>query len=267
MTTTAVMNLKGGTGKTVVTNGVAHAAAARGEDVLIGDVEPQGNTTQHLTGHTADSPPPAGTLADVLDRQSATTLEEVILPARTREGIYVAPSGFGDMQGVQDALLGATGGELSVRRAFREASKRGRVLFDCRPAVDLVTRGAMLAADNVLIVTQPEHDAINGMISILKAIEDLLQFMDYELPVAGVVINLVDGRRLDHAENIDYIRRYCANADIPILGEPIPSSTDVSRATNAGIGLDQHPKPTAKTRFLANNFGVILDGLDKEPAR
>ncbi|MFF0546854.1 ParA family protein [Nocardia thailandica] len=264
MTTTAVMNLKGGPGKTTVVNGLAHAAAARGEDVLIGDVDPQGNTTSHLTGYNARELPPNGTLADVLDRQVNRPLEDVVLPARTREGIYVAPSGFDEMQAVQDSLLGKPGGELSVRRVFKPMAERGRVLFDCRPAVDLVTRGAMLASDNVVIVVLPEFDHIEGMLAVLKAIEDLRTYTDYELPVAGVVINQLDARRSDHAENVEYVRTFCSNAGIPVLGLPIPHVADISRLTNAGLGMDQNPKPTATTRWAAENFAEILDGIDKE---
>lgn len=263
MTTTAVMNLKGGPGKTVLVNGLAHAAAARDEDVLVGDVDPQGNSTSHYTGHNARNKPPTGTLADVLDRRVDRSLEDVVIPARTRDGIYVAPSGFEEMQAVQDTLLGQTGSDLSVRRAFREARKNGRVLFDCRPAVDLITRAAMLSSDNVLIVAAPEFDHIEGMISVFTAIGDLLEFADYELQVAGVVINLVDASRNDHAENVAYIREYCANAGVPILGQPIPRIADISRLTNAGLGMDQHPRPTARTRWLADNFTEILDGIDR----
>ncbi|MBF6588426.1 ParA family protein [Nocardia farcinica] len=266
MTATAVMNLKGGPGKTVCVNGLAHAAAARGEAVLIGDMDPQGNTTRHLTGFHADDVPPTGTLADVLDRQVDKELADVVLPAKTREGIYVAPSGFGEMQAVQDSLLGKPGGDLSVRRAFKDAKTQGRVLFDTRPAVDLVTRGTMLAADSVVIVVAPEFDAIDGMVAVIKALADLEEFMDYRLPIAGVVVNLLNKSRSDHASNLDYIRTYCANAGIPVLGEPFPLAADISRLTNAGLGMDQHPQPTARTRFFAENFAAILDGIDKEAA-
>ncbi|WP_433603750.1 ParA family protein (plasmid) [Nocardia sp. CA-135953] len=266
MTVTAVMNLKGGPGKTALVNGLAHAAAAKDEDVLVGDVDPQGNTTSHLTGHNARNLPPTGTLADVLDRRVNRPLEDIVVPARTRDRIYVAPSGFGEMQEVQDTLLGQTGGDLSLRRAFKEARKNGRVLFDCRPAVDLITRAAMLASDNVLIVVAPEFDHIEGMISVFTAINDLYEFADYELRVAGVVINLLDGSRSDHAGNVDYIREYCAKAGVPVLGLPIPRLADISRLTNAGLGMDQHPKPSARTRWLAENFAAILDGIDKEAA-
>lgn len=267
MTTTAVLNLKGGPGKTTVVNGLAHAAAARGEAVLVGDVDPQGNSTRHLTGYDGENPPPTGTLADVLDRSVNRPLEDIILPAKTRDGIFVTPSGFDELQGVQDALQVQTGGELSIRKAFKHARGQGRVLFDCRPAIDLVTRGAMLASDNAIIVVKPELDSVTGMISVRKAIADLQEFMDYDLPIAGVVINQVDNRRNDHAETIEYIRQYCASAGIAVLGAPIPVLTDISKLTNVGLGLDQHPKPTATTRFLISNFAEILDGLDTETTR
>ncbi|MCX4099106.1 ParA family protein [Nocardia sp. alder85J] len=298
MVATAVMNLKGGPGKSVVVNGLAHAAAARAEAaraaaeaeaaatraaaeaaqaaagdlaaddeaVLIGDMDPQGNTTRHLTGYSIENVPPNGTLADVLDRQVDKQLADVVLPARTREGIYVAPSGFEQMQAVQDSLLGKPGGELSVRMAFREAKTQGRVLFDTRPAVDLVTRAAMLAADNLIIVTTPEFDSIDGMLAVFKALSDLETYMEYRLPLVGVVINQLDGRRNDHTKGIEWIRNYCANNGIEVLGEPFPMAADISRLTNAGLGMDQHPQPTARSRSFATNFAAILDAIDKEAA-
>lgn len=266
MTTTIVMNLKGGPGKTTVINGLAHAAAARGEDVLLADGDPQGNATTHLTGYDADNLPPAGTLADVLDRRIDRAVEDVVIPAKTRERIYVVPSGFGETQAVADSLIGTTGAELSVRRAFRSVRKNGRVLFDSRPAVDFVTRAIMLSSDNVLLVTQPEFDSVAGMRSVFTAVKDLYNFTDYELPIVGVVINMVDARREDHAEYVDYIRNYCVDAGVPVLGDPIPRLADISRLTIAGLGMDQHPKPSATSRWLANNFDTILQGLDKERA-
>lgn len=279
MVATAVMNLKGGPGKTMVVGGLAHAHAAKAEQsaaagqggaaesadsaVLIGDMDPQGNTTRHLTGYHIKNVPPTGTMADVLDRRVDTELADVVLPAKTRDRIFVAPSGFDQMQQVQDTLLGQAGGELSVRKAFKAAKTQGRILFDTRPAVDLVTRATMLAADNLVIVVTPELDAIDGMLAVFKALNDLEKHMDYLLPLVGIVINQLDSSRKDHDEGVKYIGRYCANAEIPLLGEPFPRAADISRLTNAGLGMDQHAKPSAKSRFWAENFAIILDAIDK----
>ncbi len=229
-------------------------------------MDPQGNTTRHLTGYSIENVPPSGTLADVLDRKSKTELADVVLPAKTRDRIFVAPSGFDEMQAVQDTLLGQTGAEYSVANAFDEAKTQGRVLFDTRPAVDLITRATMVAADNLVLVTTPELDAIDGMLAVFKALADLKKHLRYTLPLVGMVINQVDSSRNDHADGVKYIKSYCANAGIAILGEPFPQAADISRLTNSGMGMDQHTKPSAKSRFWAQNFATILDAIDKEAA-
>ncbi|MCZ9635211.1 ParA family protein [Rhodococcus sp. BH5] len=257
MTVTAVVNLKGGVGKTTVTNGLAHAAAVLGRSCLVVDNDSQGNSTMHLTGHTKENPP-EHSFADVLDRDVKLPIEDAIIPTK-RPGIHILPSGFSELQSVQDVLVGKPGGEMAVQRALKSIrDSYEHVLIDCRPAIDLITRSAMYAADNVVVVVQPEPDAIEGFDSIQLAISDLAEFMDKDLKIAGIVVNQVDGRRNDHAKSLAYLREYVKASDIEILGDPIPMLTDISKLTNVGMGLDQHPKPTAKSRNLAENFATIL---------
>lgn len=257
MTVTAVVNLKGGVGKTTVTNGLAHAAVVQGRSCLVVDNDSQGNSTMHLTSFTAASPP-ENSFADVLDREVNLPIEQAIIAAKRPE-IHILPSGFSELQSVQDTLIGKPGGEMSVQRALKGVRDHyDHILIDCRPAIDLVTRSAMYAADNVVVVVQPESDAIAGFDAIVQAIEDLAEFMDKDLKIAGIVVNQVDGRRRDHAKSLEYLREYVKTAELEILGDPIPMLADISKLTNVGMGLDQHPKPTARTRNLAANFGTIL---------
>ncbi|WP_072691571.1 ParA family protein [Rhodococcus marinonascens] len=257
MTITAVVNLKGGVGKTTVTNGLAHAAAVQERSCLVVDGDSQGNSTMHLTNYTANNSP-ENSFADVLDREVDLPIEDAIIASKRPE-IHILPSGFSDLQGVQDTLVGKPGGEMAVQRALKPVKdKYDHILIDCRPAIDLITRSAMYAADNVIIVVQPESDAIAGFDAIQQAIDDLAEYMDKHLKVAGVVVNQVDGRRLDHAKSLDYLRAYVKAADLEILGDPIPMLADISKLTNVGMGLDQHPRPTPRSRNLAENFGTIL---------
>lgn len=262
MTITAISNLKGGVGKTTVANGLAHAAASSQRTCLVVDADSQGNSTSHLTGYTRDDPPEAS-LADVLDRDVDCPVERAIIHARRAE-IDVLPSGFGDLQAVMDTLVGKTGGEMAVDRALKGVAARyDHILIDCRPAIDLVSRGALFAADNVLIVVQPEPDAITGFDAIRQSIDDLEQYMGKILPIAGVVVNKVDGRRADHAKTLEYLKRYVQEAEIPLVGGPIPMLTDISKLTNVGMGLDQHPRPSGRIRNLHENFVTILDATRK----
>lgn len=257
MTVTAIANLKGGVGKTVVAGQLAHAAATAGFACLLVDADSQGNSTTHMTGYTADNPP-ANTLADVLDRDKNLAAEDAIIPAR-RTSIHVLPSGFDELQAVQDTLVGKPGGELALHRALKTVrDSYEHILIDCRPAIDLISRGALYTADNVIIVVKPEPDAIAGFHAIRRSIEDLAEYMDKELPIAGVVVNQIDGRRNDHADTLAYLRSYVSEAEIPILGQPIPQLTDIGKLSNVGMGLDQHPRPSAATRVLAENFAAIL---------
>lgn len=262
MAVTVFANLKGGVGKTLVTLGCAHAAAAAGERVLVVDTDPQGNVTSQITNYSADDQPPA-TLADVLDRQAALPVDEAITATR-REGIDLLPSGFDGLQAVQDALFGKPGAENSLDRALGALSHRWEHVFiDTRPATDLVTRNALMAADNVVLILEPEVPAIRGADQTMRAIGELEEYLNKVLPVAGFVINRVNFSRKDHLEWIEKIRELAYDDGVPILGEPIPLMADLARLSVVGMGLDEHPRPTARIRNLAANFREIVVGIDQ----
>jgi chromosome partitioning protein len=83
--------------------------------------------------------------------------------------------------------------------------------------------------------------------------------MDKVLPIAGIVVNRVDGRRGDHAKTLDYLKGYAAEDGIELLGDPIPQLADISKLTTVGMGFDQHPKAPAWARNLHTTFIDILE--------
>lgn len=258
---TAVANLKGGVGKTLVTGAVAHAFAAMGERVLLVDVDPQGNLTQHFTDWTKDSPAP-NSLADVLDPKTNVPIEDAIFATR-REGIDLIPSGFDELQAVQDSLLGSTGAERRLKRVLDKLPDNySHVLLDCRPATDLITRNAFMAADNLLVVIQPEYDAIAGLNQTLDAVDDLLEYVGKELPVAGVVVNQINVSRKDHSNYLTDIRSRAETDGFEVLCE-IPTVADLSRLNVLGMGVDEYPQASAKLRYIADQIAGIAGALTK----
>jgi chromosome partitioning protein len=255
-------NLKGGVGKTVTTIQLAHAAAALRMRVLVVDADPQGNITRALSeGQYSNAEPPAISLADVLDRRAQASVREAILSTR-REGISLLPSGFDELQAVQDSLIGKPGAEHSIARVLREVDEEFDFVFiDSRPATDLITRNAFMAADGLVVVVQPELWAIGGLQMTLSAVEDLKEYLDKDLPVAGWIINKVDNRRSDHSDSIKVIEKMAADEDIRILGEAIPSTADLARLSDIGWGCDEHPKPTPRIRNLAAIFAAMFEQL------
>lgn len=264
MKVTAVANLKGGVGKTLVVGNLGHAYVAQSVPTLLLDLDPQGNLTQHFTSFTPDDPPNVS-MADVLDRSSDATLADAIVETR-RSGLFLVPSGFDELQAVQDTLVGRPGAEFSVKRALDSlpAGQFAAVMIDCRPATDLVTRNAFIAADQVLIVLQPEADALRGFDFTLVAIDDLQMYLGKELPVAGFVVNQVDYRRNDHKKQLEWIKQRSAADSIPILGDPIPVSTDLSKLNAVGMGIDEMSSPSIRLRTLAAGFQTIVNALREE---
>lgn len=255
----AVGNEKGGVGKTVVSMACSHAAVDAGFRVLVVEADPQGNATLALTDYDRKNPPPVS-LADVLDRKAETDLVDAILPT-ARDGLFLISSGFDELQAVQDGLIGKSGAEHSISRALKDSDGRFDFVFlDTRPARDLITRNAFMAADALVIVVQPEAFSTSGLDGTLGVIQELREYLDKDLPTAGWVINMIDGRRVDHAEYVEYLRKRAAEEGATILAE-LAHNADLAKLSVSGLGLSEHQRPTARIRSFAADFDNIINKL------
>lgn len=253
-------NLKGGVGKSVFTIQAGHAAVARGLRVLMIDIDPQANLTSACLPDY-DENPPKHSLADVLDRRMEVGIMDAVVPLR-RDGMWLVASGGDELQAVQDALITKPGSERSLQRALREASEHfDLILLDTRPATDLITRNALMAADELVVIVIPENWAVRGMRSTLDAVDDLAEYLDKVLPLAGIVVNQFNASRKDHQETLEQIRLMAEAEGISVLGEVIPTMTELGKLSVVAMGLDEHPKPNARIRNFTANFADIVDTL------
>ena len=181
----AILNQKGGVGKTTSTINVAAYLAKMGRSVLVIDLDPQGNATSGF-GLSKDG--------------DATTYE--LLVDRIPLGQAIKDAGHDDISLVtananlaaaEVELVGVEDRETRLKTALAHAS-HDYVLIDCPPSLGLLSVNALVAADWVLIPVQAEYYALEGLTQLLTTVQRVRQGMNPNLELLGVAVTMYDGR-------------------------------------------------------------------------
>ncbi len=183
--TITVLSQKGGTGKTTTVRTLADTFRRVGLEVLVADLDPQGNLSDYYDVPADASP----TVAEVLtgSAKAADAIHDGVLPANL---------GLAEAELV---LAGKMGRELTLKRALRDLRRRyDLILIDCPPALGLLTVNSLVAADYALISTEAEYFSLQGVEQALEVIELAKDSLHPDLEWIGVVLNIAD-MRLVHA--------------------------------------------------------------------
>lgn len=204
----ALINNKGGVGKTALVVELAAALARRGRSVLAVDLDPQANLTRRLRANVDD-----GDLADVLrspaQGDAGAALTYCGWPVDYAEGIAVLASSFE----LEDRVLeaGVPGAAQRLRRAlYGLTDAYDYTLIDCPPSMGHLTQMAIAALDSeddaVLLPVVPEHDAIAGAIRAVRRIDQWTEHLigpGRQLHVAGAIVNAVRPRVTLHSVRLE----------------------------------------------------------------
>lgn len=211
----AVVNQKGGVGKTTTTVNIGAGLAQRNKRVLLIDIDAQANLTTHLgldvqeddeleSGEVDDGQQLEGTIYDVL--KGTKTLPEVVIQRSDR--IDAVPSSL-FLSAADLELGGIVGRELILRRALEKVKDDyDYCVIDCPPALGLLSLNALAASDRVIIPVQSEYLALHGVRQLLDTIDQVRSVYNQDLSVGGVLICLHDNRKRLARAVSDTIRAY-----------------------------------------------------------
>jgi len=229
----AVANQKGGVGKTTTAINLGTALAAVGEDVLIVDLDPQGNAS---TGLGIDRKNRAVSTYDVM--VSEASLDDAAVPTVVPR-LAIAPSTL-DLLGVELEISGDKDRAFRLKRALAEhaaaerqpgASRYTYILIDCPPSLNLLTINALASANAVLVPLQCEFFALEGLSQLLSTVEQVRQNLNPGLSIQGVVLTMFDARNNLATQVVADVRRFMGDK---VYETMIPRNVRVSEAPSYG---------------------------------
>ncbi len=257
-TVLAVVNQKGGTGKTTTCENLGVGLAQEGKKVLLVDVDPQGSLTISLGYPRPDD------LDSTLSELMAKVMQETPLSPgdgilHHEEGVDLIPANI-SLSGIEVSLVNAMSRETILKQLMEPLKRQyDFILLDCMPSLGMLTVNALAAADNVLIPVQAQYLSAKGLEQLLQTVNKVRRQINPKLRIEGILLTMVDGRT-NYAKDISNLIRETYGSKIKVFGTDIPHSVRAAEISAEGKSIFRHdPKGKVASAYRTLTKEVVQD--------
>ncbi len=251
----AVVNQKGGVGKTTTAVNLAACLAGAGEKVLLVDTDPQGNASSGVGVVKSEV---EQCIYDVLINDEP--IERVIVRTETG-GLDLVPARL-DLAGADIELMSMLSRETKLKQALaRVQDNYSFIVIDCPPSLGLLTVNVLTAAQYVILPIQCEYYALEGISQLLRTIDLVRQHLNRNLEIGKVLLTMFDYRTNLSQQVVDEVRRFFGSKVSSVL---VPRNVRLSEAPSHGKPIVAYdPKSKGAEAYMKFSAEVMSFGKER----